>query len=83
MDDFALRKRPRYATVIIEAQMRERIDVLPDRRTETLQACLAEHPGVEVVCRDGSAAYAGAGRSYPRVRFELVQITEILILVVR
>jgi transposase len=62
VDDFALRRRHRYATVLIDAETRERIDVLPGRTTGVLEAWLRAHPGVQIVCRDGSAAYAEAIR---------------------
>ncbi len=62
VDDFALRRRHRYATVIVDTETHERIDVLPDRTADTLEAWLREHPGIEIVCRDGSATYAEAVR---------------------
>ena len=48
--------------MLIDAVTHRRVDVLPDRKAATLTAWLREHPGAEVVCRDGSAAYAEAIR---------------------
>ena len=62
VDDFSLRRSRTYATVVIDAETRRRVDVLPDRRSDTLAAWLREHPGVEIVCRDGAAGYADAIR---------------------
>ncbi len=57
---FSLRRSRTYATILIDAETRRRIDVLPDRRSDTLVAWLREHPGVQAVCRDGAAGYADA-----------------------
>ncbi|MEU8378473.1 ISL3 family transposase [Streptosporangium sp. NPDC048865] len=73
VDDFALRRRHRYATVLIDAETRERIDVLPGRTADLLAAWLQAHPGVQIVCRDGSATYAEAIR---RALPEAIQVAD-------
>lgn len=73
IDDFALKRRHRYATVIIDAETGERIDVLPDRTAQTLVAWLREHPGAEYVCRDGSGSY---GEAIRQALPEAVQVSD-------
>jgi transposase len=62
IDDFALRRGLVYATVLIDAETGRRVDVVPGRTTDAAEAWLRDHPGVEVVCRDGSGAYGEAAR---------------------
>lgn len=73
VDDFALRRRHRYATIITDAKTGRRLAVLPGREKATLESWLHEHPGVEIVCRDGSATYAEAVR---RALPDAVQVSD-------
>jgi transposase len=73
VDDFALKRRQRYATILTKADTGERIDVLPGRGADALEAWLRAHPGVEIVCRDGSGAY---GEAIRRALPDAVQVSD-------
>jgi transposase len=62
VDDSALRRGQVYATILIDAETGQRVDVLASRKADVLEAWLRGHPGVQVVCRDGSGAYGEAVR---------------------
>lgn len=60
IDEFALLRGQRYATIIIDTDTGQSVEVLPDHKRATVTTWLREHPGIRLMCRDGSGGFAQA-----------------------
>ena len=62
VDDWAFRKGHRYGTILVDLERRRIVDLLGDRKAETLAPWLSQHPGLEVISRDRAPVYGEAAR---------------------
>lgn len=60
IDDWAMKKRLRYGTIIVDLERHRPIDLLPDRTAPVVVDWLRERNGIEVVARDRSTEYKRA-----------------------
>lgn len=58
VDDFALRKRFSYGTVMVDLESHKIIDMIASRDVNDVRKWLSEYPNVEIVSRDGAQLYA-------------------------
>jgi transposase len=62
IDDWSWKKGQIYGTLLVDLERRKPIELLPDRREETLTAWLLTHREIEVISRDRGGAYAAAAK---------------------
>ena len=73
VDDFALRKRFSYGTVMVSLENHRIIDMIPSRETSAVEKWLSTFPNIEVVSRDGASTYSSAtANSHP----DAIQISD-------
>jgi transposase len=60
IDDFAFRRGHRYGTILVDLERHRVVDLLPDRKPETVVAWLEEHGSPEIISRDRGGGYAEA-----------------------
>jgi len=79
IDDFALKRRHRYGTVMVDIDTGRITDMIESREIDDVAKWLATHPNIKVVSRDGSPQYAAAIRqAHPNAiqvsdRFHLIK----------
>ncbi len=73
VDDWAMRKRHRYGTILVDLERHQVVDLLPDREPESLSDWLRAHPTVTIITRDRGQEYIeGIAQS----GLEVIQVTD-------
>lgn len=60
IDDFAIRKRESYGTIMVDIETHRVIDLIPSRECNDVIEWLKTYPNIKVVSRDGSITYHNA-----------------------
>src|SRR5207248_11697470 len=62
LDDWAYKRGATYGTILVDLERHQVIDLLPDRRGDSVKVWLQGHPEIEVISRDRAGSYADAAR---------------------
>jgi len=79
IDDFALKKRHTYGTIMVDLDTHQVVDLIHSRDGEDVTSWLKTFPNLEIVSRDGSITYAHSiTEAHPKAiqisdRFHLLQ----------
>uniref|UniRef100_UPI0037508CD7 transposase n=1 Tax=Robinsoniella peoriensis TaxID=180332 RepID=UPI0037508CD7 len=66
VDDFALRKRYTYGTVMVNLESHRIVDIIESRETKDVENWLKTYPNLQVISRDGAQTYSSsATNSHP------------------
>ncbi|XXF65583.1 transposase [Thermoanaerobacterium thermosaccharolyticum] len=60
MDDFAIKKRESYGTIMVDISTHQILDMISSRECEAVCEWLKTYPNLQVVSRDGSVTYNNA-----------------------
>lgn len=73
MDDFALKKRYTYGTVMVDWDTHRIVDMIQSRESNEVSQWLSTYPNITMISRDGSSGYASAAaRAHP----DAIQVTD-------
>jgi predicted transcriptional regulator len=79
VDDFAIRKRYTYGTVMVDLETHRIIDIINSRETKQVEEWLRSYPNLQIISRDGAQTYSAASlKSHPKAlqisdRFHLLK----------
>jgi transposase len=62
VDDWAFRRGHRYGTILVDLERHCVVDLLPDRKPDTLVAWFEQHGSPEIISRDRGGSYAEAAQ---------------------
>jgi transposase len=63
VDDWAFHRGQSYGTILCDLELRQPVDLLPERSAESFAAWLQAHAGVQIISRDRGIEYAKGATS--------------------